>query len=78
MKDDSEEERRKNKNTGSSPRKSRKSEKARRDAEQLQRIVCALEYLKNEAARNELDDVTVIIDSAFRLCLSIYYLDLRG
>ncbi len=48
------------------------------DKDGLKTIVSALEYLKEEAARSKLDDIEMIIDCAFKLCLSIYCLQLRG
>lgn len=44
----------------------------------LRTIIRALEYLKEEAGRCELEDVQTIIDAAFKLCFSIYYFQLRG
>lgn len=44
----------------------------------LATIVKALEYLKEEANRGNLEDAEMVIDCAFRLCLSMYFIEVRN
>jgi hypothetical protein len=41
-------------------------------------ITCSLMHLKEEAARNNLEDMEEILDGCFKLCLVTHYLHLRG
>ena len=47
-------------------------------AESLGMIVSALEYLKEEAKQSGVEEVEVVIDSTFKICMTIYYMFLRG
>lgn len=43
----------------------------------LATIVKSLEYLKDHAKQENLEDVEMIIDCAFKLCLSMYFMQIR-
>ena len=47
------------------------------DFRKIENIVCALDFLRGEAAKTGVDDVKTIVDSAFQMVLSAYTLVLR-
>jgi hypothetical protein len=47
------------------------------DYERIQNIVAALEYLRTEAVKTRSEEIYTLINSAFNMCFTLYYLFLR-
>jgi hypothetical protein len=48
------------------------------DYEKIQNIVAALEYLRTEAHKTGCEEIYTLINSAFNISFTLYYLFLRG
>jgi hypothetical protein len=48
------------------------------DYEKIQNIVAALEYLRTEARNTGCEEIYTLINSAFNICFTLYYLFLRA
>ena len=48
------------------------------DYEKIQNIVAALEYLRTEAHRTGSEEIYILINSAFNICFTLYYIFLRA
>jgi hypothetical protein len=48
------------------------------DYDKIQNIVAALEYLRTEARNTGCEEIYTLINAAFNICFTLYYLFLRG
>jgi len=48
------------------------------DYEKIQNIVAALEYLRTEAHQTGSEEIYTLINSAFNICFTLYYIFLRA
>jgi hypothetical protein len=48
------------------------------DYEKIQNIVAALEYLRDEARNTGCEEIYTLVNSAFNICFTLYYLFLRA
>jgi hypothetical protein len=48
------------------------------DYEKIQNIVAALEYLRAEARNTGCEEIYTLVNSAFNICFTLYYLFLRA
>jgi hypothetical protein len=48
------------------------------DYEKIQNIVAALEYLRTEAYKTGSEEIYILINSAFNICFTLYYIFLRA
>jgi len=47
------------------------------DFSSIHSIVKSMEFLRNEAIKCENEDITLILDSAFKMCFVAYFMALR-
>jgi hypothetical protein len=48
------------------------------DYDRIQNIVAALEYLRTEAVNTGCEEIYTLVNSAFNMCFTLYYLFLRA
>jgi hypothetical protein len=48
------------------------------DYERIQNIVAALEFLRTEAVKTRSEEIYTLVNSAFNMCFTLYYLFLRA